>query len=98
MTDQTTPASPSGTDRRERLFPRLTNVQLDRLLQQGVRRPTAAGAVLLDQGALTDRFFAVLSGDIEIVRPRLGGEELIVVHGPGCILPATTAKAATERG
>jgi len=83
MTDPASHPQPDGAEGRERLFPRLTEPQLTRLRQQGEVRATAAGEILLDQGQLTDRFFAVLSGEVEIVRPRGGGEELIVVHGPG---------------
>ena len=83
MTDQSPPAASPNGDARDRLFPRLTPAQMARLLSHGQTRSTSAGEILLEQGDLTDRFFAVLDGDIEIVRPRSGGEELIVVHGPG---------------
>jgi thioredoxin reductase (NADPH) len=81
MTDQTTNSSPS-VEGRERLFPRLTPAQLDRLLARGRTRQVAAGEVLLEHNGHTDSFFAILDGEVDIVRPRGGGEEFIVVHGP----------------
>jgi thioredoxin reductase (NADPH) len=86
MTDPSRPAPPSIGDGTDRLFPHLTPAQMDRLLANGQTRAITTGEVLLEQGDMTDRFFAVLDGEVEIVRPRAGGEELIVVHGPGQFL------------
>jgi thioredoxin reductase (NADPH) len=81
MTDLSTNPPPS-VEGRERLFPRLTPAQLERLLAHGQTRQVAAGQVLLEPNDHTDSFFAILDGEIDIVRPRGAGEELIVVHGP----------------
>ena len=63
MMEQSSPPTPFAQEGRDRLFPRLTEAQLDRLLQQGEQRPTAAGEILLEQGGVTDPFFAVVSRD-----------------------------------
>jgi thioredoxin reductase (NADPH) len=86
MTDQSRPVPVPTADGAARLFPHLTHAQIERLLQHGQTRAITASEVLLEQGDVTDRFFAVLEGEVEIVRPRAGGEELIVVHGPGQFL------------
>ena len=82
MTDPSPSTTPAAADGRERLFPRLTPTQMERLRPHGRVRAVSPGEVLLEHGDHTDSFFAVLDGDIDIVRPRGGGEELIVVHGP----------------
>ena len=82
MTDPSPSTTPAAADGRERLFPRLTPAQMERLRPHGRVRAVSPGEVLLEHGDHTDSFFAVLDGDIDIVRPRGGGEELIVVHGP----------------
>lgn len=83
MAEPSPNSPPSNGDDRERMFPRLTPPQMERLLQHGRRRAVAAGEILLEHGDPPDAFFAVVDGEIDIVRPRGSGEELIVVHGPG---------------
>lgn len=77
--------SVSETDaRRERLFPRLAEGELERISQCGTRRRVEAGEILFDQGERNTHFFVVLSGALEVVRPtERGTEETIRVHGPG---------------
>ena len=72
----------AGMDRTAPTFPELTPVQIERIAAVGRRRDVRAGEVLFEVGEQNTRFFVVLSGAIEIVRPDDGGEELIVVHGP----------------
>ena len=82
MTDPTPFTTPSAGEDRERMFPRLTPAQMERLLPHGRIRAVSAGEILLEHGEPPDAFFAVVDGEIDIVRPRGSGEELIVVHGP----------------
>ncbi len=69
--------------RREQIFPELTPAQIARLEPHGRRIATRRGEVLSQPGDRQRELLVVLSGSVEIVRPGLAGEELIVVHTPG---------------
>ena len=75
-------ANPIDT-RREQAFPKLTAAQIARLRSHGQCIRTERGQVLVEPGDREVRFFVVLSGCLEILRPGLGGEELVVVHQAG---------------
>src|SRR5437867_5035882 len=70
-------------DRRDQMFPRLTPAQIGRISAVGERRSVRAGEVLFELGEQNTRFFVVIEGAVEIVRPVDGHEERITVHGPG---------------
>ncbi|HEX6494823.1 MAG TPA: FAD-dependent oxidoreductase [Acidobacteriaceae bacterium] len=71
-------------ERREQMFPALSAELIARVAAHGKRRRTAAGDVLIEQGALTSSFFVVVSGGVEIVRDSgPAQQQIIVVHGPG---------------
>ena len=63
-------------------FPRLTALQIARLIAHGRKISIQKGQVLAEPG---DRLpmYIVLSGSIEVVQPTLSGETLIVVHTAG---------------
>lgn len=63
-------------------FPRLTALQIARLIAHGRKISIQKGQVLAEPG---DRLpmYIVLSGSIEVVQPTLNGETLIVVHTAG---------------
>ena len=67
----------------EQAFPRLTLAQIARLEAHGKRVGTRKGQILAEPGERHRTMLVVLSGSVEIVRPGLAGEELIVVHMPG---------------
>jgi len=67
----------------EQAFPRLTPAQIARLEAHGKRVGTRKGQILAEPGERHRTMLVVLSGSVEIVRPGLAGEELIVVHMPG---------------
>lgn len=69
--------------RRAQMFPRLDAAQLKRLERFGRRGAFSVGDVLFRPGDREVGFFAVLSGAIEIVHPRLGGEDPITTHHAG---------------
>src|SRR6267142_3199843 len=81
-TGEVTPPNPIKA-RWEQAFPRLTPAQIARLEPHGKRIRTRQGEVLAEPGERHRLMFVVLSGSIEIVRPDLAGEELIVVHEAG---------------
>jgi thioredoxin reductase (NADPH) len=68
-------------ERREQMFPILSPAQIARVAAHGKKRFVQSGEILLEQGEQTRRFFLVISGKLEILRPP--GGELIVVHEAG---------------
>jgi thioredoxin reductase (NADPH) len=77
------PLPPTAKSTAERLFPRLTAAQIERIATHGVRRPMEAGEVFTDVGDPAGRFFVVLAGQIETVRETASGDELIALHEAG---------------
>jgi len=69
--------------RPDRIFPTLTPPQLARIASHGRRRPTALGEVLVEVGDRPVPFFAVLSGEVHVLRPGDTAETLIVRHRAG---------------
>ena len=67
----------------EKIFPKLTPIQIDRIELHGRTRSVQSGEVLLEQGDTSVPFFVVITGEVEIVRPFGAHETLITVHGPG---------------
>ena len=67
----------------EKIFPKLTPIQIDRIALHGRTRSVQSGEVLLEQGDTSVPFFVVITGEVEIVRPFGAHETLITVHGPG---------------
>ena len=70
-------------DRREQMYPRLTDAQISRISGAGRHRTVRVGEVLFEPGDQRTDLFVVISGGIEIVRPVAGREEPITVLGPG---------------
>jgi thioredoxin reductase (NADPH) len=69
-------------DRAAQMFPQLTPAQIERISSVGRRREVRAGEVLFDVGDQNTRFFVVLCGAIDIVRPIGDREEPVTVHHP----------------
>jgi thioredoxin reductase (NADPH) len=70
-------------DRREQMYPHLTEAQISRISGVGQRRSVRVGEILFEPGDQKSDLFVVISGGIEIVRPVAGREEPITVLGPG---------------
>ena len=66
-----------------RLFPTLTPAQIARIAAHGTKRSMTAGEVLMEPGARPAPFLVVLEGELQILRPSAGGDELIAALGPG---------------
>src|SRR5689334_8972250 len=66
----------------EKIFPKLTPIQIDRIELHGRTRSVQSGEVLLEQGDTSVPFFVVITGEVEIVRPFGAHETLVTVHGP----------------
>ena len=65
------------------MFPTLTPAQIEEVARHGVTRAVGRGEVLIHVGDTAVPFFVVKTGKIQIVRPSMRGEEVVVVHGPG---------------
>jgi thioredoxin reductase (NADPH) len=70
-------------ERREQIFPTLTEPQLQRISRFGTRRPVKDGEILFRQGDDKAHFFVVLEGALDVVQPQGDTETLIVRHEPG---------------
>src|SRR5688572_20734687 len=70
-------------ERAAQMFPELTPAQIERIASVGLRRDVRAGELLFDAGDQNIRFFVVLDGAIDIVRPIGEREEPVVTHSPG---------------
>ena len=69
-------------ERREQLFPKLTDAQIERIASVGRKRKVAKGEMLIKQGDVAS-FFVVTSGRLDIIQPTEQGELTIVQHEPG---------------
>ena len=69
--------------RPDRVFPTLTPAQIARIAPHGRRRAIASGEVLVEAGQRPVPFFVVLSGALQVLRPSVGTEPLIVTHHAG---------------
>src|SRR5580700_6102884 len=74
---------PLSNSRVEQVFPTLTPAQIRRIATPGRTRVLHPGEVLVEQGDSAVPFFAVVSGELEVVRPSGATETLVTVHGPG---------------
>src|SRR5918911_1578635 len=74
---------PLTSSRIEKIFPKLTPAQIDRITAYGRTRSVQPGEVLIEQGDTSVPFFVVITGEVEIVRPFGTYETLFTVHGYG---------------
>ena len=75
--------TPLTVARAERIFPTLTEAQMQRLASHGSARSVHSGEGLVELGDKDIPIFLVISGELEIVRPSLTTQEtLIRVVGP----------------
>jgi thioredoxin reductase (NADPH) len=73
----------TNIERAAQTFPQLTPAQIDRIASVGERREIHAGEMLFDVGDQNTRFFVVLSGAVDILRPAGDSEEPVTTHHPG---------------
>ncbi len=74
---------PLTSSRIEKIFPKLTPAQIDRIAAHGHIRSVQSGQVLIKQGDTNVPFFVIITGEVEIVRPFDAYETLVTVHGSG---------------
>ena len=65
------------------VFPTLTDAQIARIAAYGRKRQIQQGEVLIQAGENTTRFYVILSGQIQAVRPLGATEDLVAVCQPG---------------
>src|SRR5262249_22683971 len=75
--------TPMNVERREAIFPTLTEAQLERISRYGTRGVVKDGEVLYKQGDGGAHFFVVVRGELDVVQPQGEGEPLLVRHQPG---------------
>jgi thioredoxin reductase (NADPH) len=80
-------------DRRKQMFPSLSEAQIARISRYGTRRFVPAGEVLFDQGTPAPGIHVILGGALEVVRPGIRGDDLIVVHHAGSFTGEVNALA-----
>jgi thioredoxin reductase (NADPH) len=83
MTDQISTDRRPGTPRDDEAFPKLTDVQIRRIAVHGRERNVERGEILVESGEQIDRFFVVVSGQIEGARLSGAAEESVAILGPG---------------
>src|SRR6185437_7160141 len=74
---------PLTSSRIEKIFPKLTPAQIDRIAAHGRMRSVQPGEVVIEQGDTSIPFFVVIKGELEIVRPLGAYETLVTAHGYG---------------
>jgi thioredoxin reductase (NADPH) len=74
---------PLTSSRIEKIFPKLTSAQIDRIAAHGRMRSVQPGEVLIEQRDTSIPFFVVIKGELEIVRPLGAYETLVTAHDYG---------------
>jgi thioredoxin reductase (NADPH) len=74
---------PITSSRIEQIFPKLTPAQISRIAPHGKMRTTELGEVLYEQGHSAAPFFVIISGELEVVRPSVPVETLVIAYEPG---------------
>src|SRR3954465_12084495 len=68
----------------EKIFPKLTPLQISRIAAHGHKRIIQHGEVLVERGNISIPFFVVISGEIEIVTAATDSTEtLVTVYDAG---------------
>ena len=76
------PEIPLTGSRADEIFPTLTRIQISRICAHGRARRVQRGDVLMEAGEQLARFFVVITGRIDVVRPT-DAAELVATFGPG---------------
>lgn len=66
----------------ERAFPRLSPEQMSRVEAHGRVRAVKADEILIEASQTNNRFFAVIDGQLDVIRMNGDEEEIVVTHGP----------------
>src|SRR6478736_1584988 len=74
---------PITTSRIEHIFPKLTPAQISRIAARGHIHSTVGCEVLFEQGHSAAPFFLIISCELEVVRPSVPVETLVIAYEPG---------------
>ena len=77
------PSAMSLENRGAQVYPTLTSEQIARILPFGSEVRFEDGVTVFEQGQEAIPFYVVLEGGLDILHPRNGVDERIVLHGPG---------------
>jgi len=77
------PAIIGSTEGADAVFPVLTADQIARIAAHGRMRSFDKGEVLVQAGEHTTRFFVLVEGELELVRPSETTEDLVAIYRPG---------------
>jgi thioredoxin reductase (NADPH) len=80
--DPRLPSAPTPPSHAERLFPTLSEAQINRIAAQGLRRQTTKGEMLVEFGEASP-FFVVVRGSLQVSTSSGDVDTVIVTHGPG---------------
>lgn len=69
--------------REDQVWPTLTPAQIDRVAKHGQHRSLQAGDTILEAGQQDFPFFAVLDGELAVMRPSCDGDQLITTYRRG---------------
>jgi thioredoxin reductase (NADPH) len=69
--------------RRDQMFPRLSDADVERLRRFGVLRHFPAGARVVTAGEQSPGLIFVVAGTLEVSQNNVMGREVIIQHGPG---------------
>ena len=83
MADKTFPLAFMLPSAVERMFPKLTPAQLERIAAHGHSRSIDSGEVLVEPGQPIVSCYVITEGQVEIVRPWFGKETVVVIYEPG---------------
>jgi thioredoxin reductase (NADPH) len=86
MTDRPAPEFASTRAADDAAVPTLGQSELAELAAFGEVRAVTAGEVLYGAGDPSSDFFVVVDAEVEMVRPGVDGDVVVVVHGPGRFL------------
>ena len=67
----------------DRKFPVLTPEQLERVAARGQYRRARAGEAIVQVGERAPNFYALKSGELEVVQQSRSGPQVIATHSPG---------------
>lgn len=67
----------------DRKFPVLTPEQLQRVAARGQHRRASAGEAIVQVGERAPNFYALKSGELEVVQQSRSGPQVIATHSPG---------------
>ncbi len=86
-----------STPGEDRAFPVLSPSQVGEMASFGSEKSVAAGDFLFEAGDASFDLFVVLDGEVEVVRPNDGRDDIVAVYGPGGFVGELTLLTGQRR-